>query len=141
MSKGKLPRRKKPVTIDGADYIISPLSVDELIKYGEMEEKLKNQEFDISNLTPEQRSDLKGRTAFAVASGLNGATPSLGLTQEDLWADMDDVLLAKLYREIFTFTGMVVPSEEEVQRLVDAARAKRESGEAPVVEGESQASS
>jgi len=140
VSKGKLPRRKKPVTIDGADFVISPLSVDELIEYGEMEKTFQEKKPDITALTVEQRLELKGRTAFAVACGLNGADQLLGITKEDIFADMDDILLMKLYREIFVFTGIPVPTEEEVQKIVAAAVAKRKAGEAGS-EGETQASS
>lgn len=132
----KLPRRKKAVTVDGADYVISALSYKELTTYGEMEEAFNKNKGTTAEFSLAQYAELKGMTLFAICSSLNGADPKLGLTPEEANTDIDDILAGRLWREIMTFNGIAVPSEEEVKKQIEE---RRRSGKPPA--GETQASS
>lgn len=128
----KIPRRRKLFSIDGAEFIVAPLSHDELIKYGEMEEEFNKLKPDLAKLTPEQHELARKMTRYAICCGLNGVNPDAEpVTSEDIGAQMDDVLSLALWREIFKFTGITLPTDSEIKQRIATGRP----------EGETQASS
>jgi hypothetical protein len=114
----KITRRKKEIEFDGAKFTISPLTYDQVTEHGEMIRQYLESKPDATKLTPEQHKVLQGITFFGICCGLNNADldGDGAVTPADLAAQMDDVLAGKLWRAIFEFTGMEVPSEEEVKR-------------------------
>jgi len=119
----KVARRKKSVEVDGASFVISPLT------YSQIEEHaLRSKAW---NDTPSEKRDrkvLRDLALWVVCCGLNNASeggPGApdALSEADLANEMDDILAGRLIREIFDFSGVKTtePSEEEAKKVEAAA--------------------
>ena len=127
---GKLARRKKTVVVDGASFLISPLTFDQIEQYTqratEFHEKHKNGNngdaaSEVARFSPEDQRELRDNTFFVICAGMNNADETLGLQSSDLSADMDDITAAWLFGEIMEFTGIHVPKLEEIKRQIKTA--------------------
>lgn len=83
-----LPIRKKTVTIDGAEYLISPLTHAAAAQYAEKEKEQKDVRFEV------------------IAFSLNRAAGTQEFTEENLRTESDPLLTKKLFAEILELSGM-----------------------------------
>lgn len=122
-----IARRKKEVSIDGADFVISPLTYRQNEDYVTMvrDYNKKNEGLDKDKpLSEEQLQELRRITFHVLRSGLS----ELQVEDKDLELEMDDVLAAKLFREILEFTGMHVPTPEEIEKAKEDRKRKEAIG-------------
>lgn len=122
---GKIARRKKEVTVDGATETISPLTELQMEEYAAMSDAYgqKWKEKTDDKLSKEQLAELSKMTRYVICCGLTGAGKEI--TEDELKAELDDVFAARLFREILEFTGVKVPTPEEVDGQAKAAREER----------------
>lgn len=120
----KIARRKKTVELDGAAFIITPLTYKEMTEYGELSAEWEKQSgnVDLNKLSQSQREMLQRNTFYVIRCGLNGALQpgAEQITDDDIRAEMDDMTAGKLFRAIIEFTGLKLPSEEEIRRKMEA---------------------
>lgn len=110
-----LPRRKKPFTMDGAEFILSPLTYDQLEEYLERAkataEKLEQLKLKPEDKIPEELANERTANAFfVIRCGLS--TPDT-LSDEVIRAEIDDTLGARLVREILTLNGYTFTDQKE----------------------------
>jgi hypothetical protein len=144
----RIARRKKTFEMDGAKYIISPLTYDEVEAYGLATEQFAQKRIAAGsgrgNFTTEEMKQLRDITLTCIAQSLNSANDTitdardairarnmtleeyaekiepLELTVSDLTAEMDDIMAAKLFREVVGMTGLRVPTDAEVEAAMRA---------------------
>jgi hypothetical protein len=125
---GKLARRKKDCTFDGADFVISPMTYSQIEEYGLMQKEFREKHKDFIALDPNalltEEEQEKYQPAvqasraiahFVLCAGLNNANEALQLTPQDVVAEMDDGLAGKLIREILLFSGVRIPKQPQLQ--------------------------
>ncbi len=131
----KVARRKKTITMDVAEFVISPLTYSEVeehtVRSLDHNQKTKEPGLDRKLLFEE----LKRLALWTVACGLNNANDEitdarfqvaqgwmspadyaakikpLEITVDSLFQNMDDILAGKLIREIFEFAGIKLTEE------------------------------
>src|SRR5579872_2297457 len=100
-----------PVSIDGAEFIISPLTFSEMETYADMQrqfaEDIAAKKFDENGKESLSRS--RSNVFFVICCGLNNAGMEPVVTAEQLPKEIDDVLATKLWRSILEFTGITLP--------------------------------
>ena len=125
---GKLARRKKECNFDGAEFVISPMTYNQIEEYGEMQKQFreKHKDFialDANDLLTEEQQEkyqpaIKASRAiahFVLCAGLNNADEKLQLTPQEVVAEMDDGLAGNLIREILLFSGVRLPKQPTLQ--------------------------
>ena len=120
------------MTVDGADFLISPLTFYQREEHLERARKLVRDfpEYE-TKPTVESVNAQRDLAFYVILCGLNNADESLQLTADDIKSEIDDVLGGRLVREIFEFTGIKLAPEDE----------KRIAAMTPAQQGESSASS
>jgi|SRR5271157_6019405 len=125
-----LPRRKKTFTMDGAEFVISPLTYDEMEAYGEklkafnenlasLKNNSKPQTIKLDDEVPipvEVRKEMRENAFYVICCGLNNAGAEPLVTSEMLTKEIDDKLAGELVMEILKFNGLEMPSLEEMKR-------------------------
>ena len=162
-----IARRTKSVTHDGATFVISALSFDELEAYGIMQKDLG----EAIEAKKDIREKARTNTFFVLCCGLNNAVKEIqeaqellqfgkidqpafedkirpfAVTTKILRSVIDDLLASNLWRDILIFTGLKLPTEEEIAKMAEESAAKTLGPPSPTgreisgePEGESQAS-
>lgn len=138
-----IARRKKVIKILDketnaieAEFTISPLTFSEMETYADMQrqfsEDIESKKFKDDSKEAITRS--RANVFFVICCGLNNAGMEPAVTAEQLPKEIDDVLATKLWRAILEFTGITLPTEEQIKEIM-----KRKAESKP--EGEAQASS
>ena len=87
-----IPRRKKLFTMDGAEFLIAPLTYDELDEYGERLKTTREKVLDLNlpaEAEPEQipkhlRDEMRANAFYLVCCGMNNAIPEVVEQKEKL---------------------------------------------------------
>jgi len=107
----KLARRRKTFELDGAQFLISPLTYGQLEEYAtkskEINDRLKDK--DAKEYAATDWQEYRSLRFWVICAALNNADPEAGVTEEDVRTQMENGILQPLWEEIIRFSGLVVP--------------------------------
>jgi hypothetical protein len=108
----KLARRRKTFELDGAQFVIAPLTYGQLEEYAAKSKEI-NEKFKDKKAEEYQQEDwlvYRSMRFWVICAALNNATPDGPLiTEDDIKNEMENGILQPLWEEIIRFSGLEVP--------------------------------